>query len=102
MCHPGPEYPPTRILDVLTIWIMRYTPEQKRAILAGTSASKGAIWNQMPLVLDQLSRMGIVRVHRVPRADGGVDTYFLGLSDYGIREAAILGAFNRVESLASP
>ncbi len=81
---------------------MKYTPEQKRAILAGTSANKNAVWNEMPSVVDQLSRMGVVRAHRVPRADGGVDTYFLGLSTYGIRAAAMLGAFNRVDSLASP
>ena len=78
--------------------MMRYTPEQKRAILAGTSGDKDVVWNQMPSVVDQLSQMGVVRSHSVRRANGGVVTYFLGLSDYGVRVAAMLGAFKQAES----
>ena len=70
-----------------------YTPEQVRAILAGASGTKDREWPRMPLVIDQLSRMGIVMTRRVTYANGAVTTLHLGLSPFGLQEARRLGAF---------
>jgi len=67
--------------------MIRYTRQQELAILAGASGNKDTVWSRMPGVIAQLAGLGVVDTSHRTNTNGTVDTFYLGLSAFGIREA---------------